>query len=298
MKTSSWPYSHITARTPFRWPNGAGLALYVAVGVEHYRLGGGHVENILEGVPQPDHVNTAWRDYGNRVGGFRLLDRLAERGVRPAVLLNTDAYDTAPELLQAARDAGAEMVAHGTSNSDCLADMAPHEERAYVQAVAERMRAVEGMAPRGWSSPWLAHTDNTFDALAGAGYEYLLDLRMDDQPVTVPTASSPLLAIPYALELNDSSTMVGRRASAQDFAQMVIDEFDELLGASSQQAVVMSVVLHTFVSGVPFRLRALTRALDHILAHQDRIWLATPGEIADAASRDGVRPWGRIVGPH
>jgi peptidoglycan/xylan/chitin deacetylase (PgdA/CDA1 family) len=213
------------------------------------------------------------------VGAFRLLDRLAAHGIPPTVLLNTVLYDSAPDVPAAARAAGAEFVAHGHSNSDSLAGLDPDEELAYVDAVAGRIAEHEGARPGGWSSPWLTHTLTTPDALAEAGYRYLLDLRPDDQPVWLTTGAGPLLAIPYAAELNDSSTVIGRQASAAEFADMVVDEFDELRESADDQPLVMSLVVHSYISGVPFRLRRLSRALAHLAAHADDVWFTTPREI-------------------
>jgi peptidoglycan/xylan/chitin deacetylase (PgdA/CDA1 family) len=210
---------------------------------------------------------------------FRLLDRLAEHAVPPTVLLNTMVYDTAPAVVTAARRHGAEIVAHGITNSDSLAGLAEPEERAYLEAVARRIADEEGERPGGWSSPWLTHTERTLDLLAAGGYRYLLDLRPDDQPVWLTTASTPLLALPYALEINDSSSVIGRSASAGEFADMIVDEFDELLAAAEEQPLVMSIVVHSFISGVPFRLRRLSRALDHVRRHADRVWFTQPGAI-------------------
>jgi peptidoglycan/xylan/chitin deacetylase (PgdA/CDA1 family) len=276
-----YEFSPITERPSYRWPNGAGLALYVALGVEEYRFGAGLTEDIIPGASKPDMVNTSWRDYGNRVGGFRLLDRLASRGIAPAILLNTEVYDHAPALMKAAAEAGAEIVGHGLTNSDTLAGMKPEDELAYLRAVQERITDEQGFAAKGWSSPWLAHTDATLDLLPEAGFSYLLDLRMDDQPVWLKTRSGPFLALPYALELNDSSTLIGRQTTARDFATMIVDEFNELLAASRTQPLVMSIVVHSFISGQPFRLAALTEALDHIVSHREEIWLTQPGKIAD-----------------
>ena len=228
-------------------------------------------------MPAPDLVNTAWRDYGNRVGAFRLFDRLGEFGIAPTVLLNTDVYDSAPDVLDAARKHRAEIVGHGLSNSDSLADVP--DEGAYLRAVADRIHDAEGMAPGGWSSPWLTHTPATVDLLAAAGYRYLLDLRADDQPVWLRTGGGDLLAIPYSAEVNDSSTVIGRDVTARDFADMVVDEFDELLLAAQDRPLVMSVVLHSFISGAPFRLRALTRALEHVTSRSSEVWFTTPSEI-------------------
>ena len=266
------------------WPDGKRLAVYVAVGIEEYRFGEGHTEDLLPKSPH-DLVNTSWRDYGNRVGAFRLLDRLAAHGLPATVLLNTDVYRSAPAVLDHARRLGAEIVGHGISNSDSLADMTPAEQAAYVRQVADEIEEHEGVRPLGWSSPWLAHTPETTAVLADAGYRYLLDLRADDRPVALEGVD--LTAMPYALELNDSTTVIGRGASAAEFASMIIDEFDELLDASRERPVVMSIVTHAFISGAPFRLRQLTRALTHLAAHREEVWFTQPREIWRREHGDG-----------
>jgi hypothetical protein len=274
-----YDYSPITGRPAGRWPGDTRLAVYVALGVESYRFGDGQAEDLLPGVTAPDLVNASWRDYGNRVGAFRVLDRLADLSIPPTILLNTDVYDTAPEVPAAARRGGAEIVGHGISNSDSLAGRDQDDERSYLAAVAARIAAEEGAPPGGWSSPWLTHTASTIDQLAATGYDYLLDLRLDDQPVWLNARGGPLLAIPYALELNDSTSIVGRGASARDFAEMIVDEFDELLEAAADQPLVMSVVVHSFISGAPFRLAQLTRALRHLTERGDGVWFTQPRHI-------------------
>ncbi len=276
-----YAYAPITRRPDYAWPNGARLAVYFALGIEEYVFGEGLTEDLFPGASKPDFANTSWRDYGNRVGGFRLIDRFAAHDIPLAILLNTEVYDHAPSLMDHARAAGAEIVGHGLTNSDTLAGRTAEDERAYLAAVAARIAAVEGAPPAGWSSPWLAHTETTPESLVETGYRYVLDLGMDDQPVWLATARGPLLHIPYALELNDSSTVIGRQASATDFERMIIDQFDEMLSSSSDQPLVMAVVVHSFISGQPFRLRALSRALDHIAARRHDCWLTTPGRIAE-----------------
>lgn len=283
--TAPWRYSALPARPAGRWPGGQKLALWVAVGVESYRPDEGLTEDILPRGAAPDLVNAAWRDYGNRVGAFRLFDRLSGFGIRPAVLLNTNVYDEAPDVLEAARAVKAEIVAHGLSNSDSLPAMPPGAEAGYVAETRARIAAEEGTPPDGWSSPWLAHTPSSLNSLAAAGYRYLLDLRLDDQPVWLSTGAGRLLAIPYAAELNDSTTMIGRLTEARDFAQMIVDEAEELL-SGGPQPVVMSVVLHSFISGQPYRLRALTDAFARLQARSSEIWFATPAEIHSAVLAD------------
>lgn len=282
-----YDYSPIHQRLPIAWPEGKKLAVYIAMGVEHYEFGQGQTENLLEGVPAPDLVNASWRDYGNRVGAFRLLKAFDRFEIPPTVLLNTGAYDSAPQLLDAIRHTGAEIVGHGVSNSHSLSTLNETEERSYLQAVASRIEAEEGTAPWGWSSPWLAQTENTLDLLGESGYRYVLDLRFDDQPILLNTRSAPLLAIPYALELNDSTSMIGRNVGAREFADMIIDEFDEMRQAAQEQPLVMSIVVHSFISGAPFRLRQLVRALEHLASHQGDVWFTQPRDIYRAVVSRG-----------
>ena len=278
-----YPYVPITRRTEGAWPNGTRLAVYFALGVEEYTFGAGLTENLLAGAPHPDYANTSWRDYGNRVGAFRILDHFQRAEVPLAVLLNTAVYEHAPALTRALSGAGCEIIAHGITNSDTLNGRGEADEAAYLTAVRDAIAAAEGSPPAGWSSPWLAHTANTVDLLHRTGYRYVLDLGLDDRPVWLATPTGRLLHIPYALELNDSSTAIGRLATGRDFATMIVDQFEEML-ASADQPLVMSVVLHSFITGQPFRLRAVAEALAHIAAQRDRVWLTTPGAICSAVA--------------
>lgn len=285
-----YDYDPIVGRAAPAWPAGKKLALYVAIGVEDYAFGEGQTEDLLAGVPAPDLVNASWRDYGNRVGAFRLLACLERSGIPPTILLNTNAYDSAPDLMKEARRLDAEIVGHGLSNSDSLTGLSEPAERSYLEAVARRVHLEEGAPPLGWSSPWLTQTEHTLDLLGESGYRYVLDLRLDDQPVWLRTRQAPLLAIPYALELNDSTSMIGRQLGAREFADMVIDEFDELLRAADDQPLVMSVVLHSFISGAPFRLRQLTRVMEHLAEHRDSVWFTQPRHIYDVVAGQAGHP--------
>jgi peptidoglycan/xylan/chitin deacetylase (PgdA/CDA1 family) len=275
-----YEHSSIFGRPAYDWPNGKRLAVYFALGIEHYAFNEGMVERLVPGIPEPDVLNTSWREYGNRVGAWRVLNAFTEYRLPLAILLNTAVYDEAPDLMAACREAGCEIVAHGYSNSEMLPGRSEAEEAAYIRGVTENIRKAEGAAPRGWSSPWIAETMVTPDILAETGYDYLLDWIMDDQPVWMKTRSRPILAVPYSHDLNDSSTVIGRNVGASEFADMIVDQFDEMLRSSADAPQVMPVILHSFISGQPFRLRALRRALDHIMKNADSIWFTQPGAIA------------------
>ncbi len=277
-----YAYSPLGRRTAFRWPNGARVALYFALGLEEYSLGEGLMENLVPGGAAPDVLNTSWRDYGNRVGAWRVLEAFRAQGWPLAILLNSAVCESAPELVSACRSQGSEFIAHGYSNSDTLAGLSESEEADYVRRVAQQIREATGATPAGWASPWIAETPHTPDILHECGYGYLLDWCMDDQPVWLKTRAGRMLSVPYSQELNDSSAVIGRQVSATEFSDMIVDQFDELCGAQDGQPVVMSVILHSFITGQPFRLRALRRALAHIQASREPLWVTQPGPIASA----------------
>lgn len=275
-----YAYSPIVRRAPFLWPNGARLAIYFALGLEQYAFGEGLTEDLVPGIAPPDVLNNSWRDYGNRVGAWRILDAFRQQGVPLAILLNSALCEHAPELIETCHAAGCEMIAHGYSNSDTMAGMAEADEAAYIRRVAAQMKELTGKAPAGWASPWIAETALTPDLLQEAGFGYLLDWCMDDQPVWMTTRGGRILSVPYSQELNDSSAIIGRHVGAEEFSGMIIDQFEEMRSTSGDQPLVMSVILHSFISGQPFRLRALRRALDHILKAGEPLWLTQPGAIA------------------
>jgi allantoinase len=254
--------------------------VYFALGVEHYAFGEGMTENLVSSMPHPDVLNTSWREYGNRVGAWRILQTFAGLGMPLSILLNSAVCEHAPDLVDAARAAGCEFIAHGYSNSDTLVGMSEEEECRYVDGVASQIASATGGRPFGWASPWIAETLHTPDILGEQGYGYVLDWCMDDQPVWLKTRKRPLLSVPYSQEINDSSTIIGRQASATDFAQMIVDQFDEMLETPGEEPLVMSVILHAFISGQPFRLRALRRAVQHIARHAANVWITQPGVIA------------------
>jgi len=273
-------YQPIVGRRQFEWPEGRRLALYVALNLEHYAFGEGLTEQLVPGGGEPDVLNYSWRDYGNRVGAWRLL-QLFERLALPAtVLVNSDLYDYAPELVGAFRARGDEIAAHGRTNSERQSDLAEDGERRLIIDATETIARHEGRRPAGWLGPWIAETHLTPDLLHEAGYEYLLDWCADDQPVWLATRGGRLLAVPYPQELNDSSAIIGRRVGAAEFADMIVDQFDEMLEQSTGEPLVMGIALHAYIVGQPFRLRHLRRALAHVASRRDAIWLTTAGAIA------------------
>jgi allantoinase len=282
---SRFDYRPITERSLQPWPGGQRLAVYVALNLEHYAFGEGLVEDLVPGIPAPDVLNNSWREYGNRVGAWRLAQMFERLSLPVTLLINSELYEACPQLVAAFRAQGAEIAAHGRTNSAHQAALAEADERALIEQVTRTIAQHEGRAPAGWLSPWIAETALTPDLLQEAGYRYLLDWCMDDQPVWMRTRGGRLLSVPYPQELNDSAAIIGRHVDVHDFATMVIDQFDEMLEQSRDRTpLVMGVALHAMIAGQPFRIRALRRAFEHIAAHRDRCWLTTAGAIAQAAA--------------
>ena len=276
-------YSPITERAHYEWPGGKRLAFYVAINVEHFHFGEGlgHTPSYL--TPQPDVRNYAWRDYGLRVGIWRLFDLLDELELPACLLVNSAVYDHAPQILERARVRGDEIVAHGRTNSERQGDLDESAERRLIADATSTITEHEGRSPRGWLGPWISETATTPDLLKEAGYSYVLDWPLDDQPVWLETRAGPLLAMPYPVEINDAPAMLTRHHTAADFTGMIVDQFDEMLRQSARQPLVCAVSLHTPIVGQPFRLAQLRRALEHIRSHLEggQVWFTRPEEIAD-----------------
>jgi hypothetical protein len=275
-----YDYSAITRRKPFAWPDGRRLAVYLGLNLEHFAFGEGLGAELAPGGPQPDVLNYAWRDYGNRVGAWRMIDTLDRLDLPTTVLANSAMYDYAPELMAAFRARGDEVAGHGRTNAERQSVLPEDAERALIAESTAAIARAEGAPPEGWLSPWIAESRATPDLLAEAGYRYTLNWCMDDQPVWMRTRAGRLLSIPYPQEVNDIPAIVARKDGAEAFADMIVDNFDEMLEQSEGQALVMGIALHPYLVGQPYRLRRLRAALAHVAGHRDRVWICRARDIS------------------
>ena len=291
-------YRGIHQRPSFTWPGGAKLAVYLGFNLEHFAFGDGLGACLGPASPQPDVLNYSWREYGNRVGAWRCLDLFDKLCLPTGALINTALYDHCPELVAAFVARGDEIIGHGHSNAERQAAYNEAAERDLLAACHARIQASSGTAPTGWLSPWISESRATPDLLAETGYRYTLNWCHDDQPVAMRTRSGDKLwSIPYPQELNDIPMIMARQLDGRDFADMIIDNFDEMLQQSQQQPLVMGIALHPYIVGQPYRLRHLRRALEHIVRARDNqgLWITTPGAIAShMIALDNAQPgvWG------
>lgn len=275
-----FPFSALPTRPTYAWPNGAKLAVLVVTNIEHfaYRRGLGS-DSAQIGAVQ-NQRNFAWRDYGNRVGIWTLLDTLDALGIPAAHNINSTVFDACPGIGPALVARGDEFIGHGRTNAERQDVLWEDDERRLIQESRDAILRHTGKAPEGWMGPYICETPVTLDLLKQEGFRYVLDWPADDQPFWMRTSDGPILSVPYSVEINDSPAMVFRQQSATDFERMIIDQFDELLEQSAKYPMVCSIVLHPFVVGQPFRLRAFRRAMQHVMGHKDRLWVTRPGELA------------------
>jgi allantoinase len=273
-------YAAITRRPDYGWPDGRRLAVYLGFNIEHFDFGAGLGAALGPRSPEPDVLNYSWRDYGNRVGVWRCLELFERLALPVGALVNTALYDYCPEVVAAFVRRGDELIGHGHTNSDHQGTLAEAQERALLEYCRARIARESGQAPQGWLSPWIAESPVTPDLLAETGYRYTLNWCHDDQPVRFATRSGATLwSIPYPQELNDVPMVVARQMDGRDFADLIVDNFDEMLDQCEAQPLVMGIALHPYVVGQPYRLRHLRRALEHIVNRRDRVWFTTPGRI-------------------
>jgi allantoinase len=278
-----FPYSPINRRPRFVLPGGARLALWVITNIEFFPLDRAMPGDAnerpkgAEGTPMVRHW--AQRDYGNRVGVFRLMDVLSRRGIRSTVALNADVCDHHPEIIEDCLKLGWEFMGHNRTNVERLNEVPPEKERELIVDCLDRIARATGTRPVGWLGSGLQETWNTLDHLAEAGCLYVADWVNDDQPYLMDLGGRTLVSVPYSYETNDTAAIVRSRYTPLEFERMICDQFDVLWREGEQSARVMAICLHPYVTGQPHRVAALERALDHILAH-DGVWKATGEEIA------------------
>ena len=228
-KHNRYDYSVIDERPDYSWPGGKRLAVCVTTNIEvyAYRKGTGW-DPAKKGEPQQQR-NYAWRDYGNRVGIWRLFDLFEDLKIPAAHNINSLLYEYHPEICDRIRKRGDEVVGHGRTNAERQGDLWELDERRLIDDVTQEFVRREGRPPKGWMGPAASESNVTPDLLKEAGYRYVMDWPADDQPFWLKTRAGPLLSVPYPAELNDSAAIIHRDGTARDFADMIVDGFDEMV---------------------------------------------------------------------
>jgi peptidoglycan/xylan/chitin deacetylase (PgdA/CDA1 family) len=284
--TERFDYSAWPDRPTGRWPNGARTALWIAPNIEHYEYLPEHirVRNPWPRMPHPDVLGYGLRDYGNRVGVWRMMELFDKLRVRCTVSLSMSVLDLYPRIADAMLERRWELMSHGLYNTRYHWGLSESEEREAIEACQAIHRRVVGSGLKGWFSPAGSNTLATPDLVAEAGIQYLCDLFHDDQPTPLKVRGGQALwSLPYSIEVNDFvAWRRGQEAAA--FAQMIRDHFDTLYAEGETRCNVMNIALHPFIMGQPHRIGHLADALEYVLSHDD-VWCATGSEIVDAFAR-------------
>jgi allantoinase len=274
-------YSPIIERKPLRWPNGARVAVWVIPNIEHFLFD--RPSTSITPVTTafvPDVLNYSWRDYGNRVGVWRMMEVMERHGVKGTVALNSDVCGHYPQIIEAGRKLGWEWMGHGNNNSTIISKQSEAEERALLRDVTDTIAKATGTKPRGWLSPALTETHRTPDILAELGYEYHCNWVNDEQPYPLRVRSGTLISMPYSIEINDIPAFLDMKQTPEAFARMICDQFDVLYEDGAKTGRVMAICLHPFLIGHAYRSKYFAKALEHIKSRQE-VWLTTGGEIVD-----------------
>ena len=288
MDHEHYDWSPLNAQRPaLRWPDEARVALCVIVTLEHmeWRAPDGHfqVANLAGGYgpsPFPDVTRWSHREYGHRVGIFRLLETLKAYGVKPTVAMDALTAEHYPFLVRHCQSLECEIMAHGVSVSRIItSNMAEADERAEIRASIDALTRATGAAPLGWLGPEYGESSRTPELLAQAGVGYVCDWVNDEQPYRLNTTQGDLLALPITLPVDDVNALWDRRVPIRRYIDMLKDSFDTLYRDGAANGRLLTLNLRPWLMGQPFRARYLRDALDYMTRRQG-VWMATGGEIA------------------
>jgi allantoinase len=276
--------SLIFERKPFSWPGGKTLAVWIIPNVEAWTYDSPaglttspNIRNIV-----PDVINYAWREYGIRVGLWRIADVLQSFGVRATVALNSSVCDTFPRAIEEMTKRHWELMGHGITNSQPLSSLSSSRaEKDVIRTTLSTIQKASGARPKGWLGPALAERLDTLDILAEEGVQFVGDWNNDDQPYRMKVKRGKMLSVPYCMELNDIGLFSRHGYTGEEYFRAIADQFETLYSESESLARVMGIPLHPFLVGQPLRIKYFQRAIAH-MKKMDRVWFATGSEIAEA----------------
>lgn len=278
-----YDWSMLADRKPVEWPNGKRLALWVNLSLQHFPL-----DQKGQPFPPPGGMTTSYpdlrhytlRDYGNRVGVFRVFKALDAYGVHASCAMNARLAERAPYLLDRVVERGHELLCHGWDmDTPHFGGMDRDAEAEIIARSLGVLREASGQAVRGWLSPGKSQSGNTPALLAEHGIEYMGDWINDDMPFAFRTPRGEITAMPLSTELEDRFIIMANGHSETEYADQIMDACDFLLAEAREEGGrMLALNLHPWMVGQPHRIGALERALDHIMARGE-VWTAMPSEI-------------------
>lgn len=285
MDHTLYPWSNLMERKAVTWPGEKPIALWITVALEYFPLtpndgpfrAPGHMVT-----PYPDYRTFTTRDYGNRIGVFRIMKMLQALGLKASAPMSVEAAKRYPALLEAVKACGWEVIGHGLDmNHIHYGGMDAGAEEKQITDCLENLEALMGKKPSGWLSPARSESEITLPLLAKHGIQYVCDWVNDDMPYTVTTEDGPVAAMPHTMELEDRQLMVTLGQNEETYAEQILAAFDLLKReAKTKGGRILHLSLTPYVIGQPFRIHILKSILSKLSESGD-IWSATGSEILD-----------------
>ena len=275
-----YPWSAIHERKPVIWPGGKSVAVWICVSLEWFPIepsdtpfrAPGHMQTAY-----PDYRHYSAREYGTRVGLYRLLDTFAKAGVRASIATNGAIAERYPQIIADIVAGGHEIIGHSTDMNGTIASGLPVEdERALISQSLDTLEQVSGRRPKGWLSIARSQSWNTLELLKDTGVQYCCDWVNDELPYRF---TNGLINLPLNHELSDRQIITVQQQSADSYAQQMRDAFDWLAGEGAGRVLPLHIT--PYIMGLPYRISALEDLLCDLVA-RPQAWTATGSEIVDA----------------
>ncbi len=278
-----YPWSALKDRPPFAWPGGKRVAVWICVSLEWFPIIPANTPFRAPGhmvTPYPDYRHYTSRDYGTRVGFYRLLDAFAGAGVTVSVACNSAIADRYPQVIADIRAVGHEIIAHSTDMNGAIATgLSEADERALITGSLDMLERASSVRPRGWLSIARSESWATPDLLRDAGLTYTCDWVNDELPYRF---NNGIINLPLNHELSDRQVITVQQQSADSYAEQLRDACDWLSAEADAQngGRMLPIHLTPYIMGLPYRIGALEGLLADLTARADT-WFATGGEIVD-----------------
>lgn len=281
-------WSALPYRKPLRWPNGASVAVCILVNIEHYDLDqpdGSFTPASIPGGrgrgPAPDIAIYSLRQYGPRVGIFRVIDVLDRYGVTATAAIDAASAIAYPRIVDECKARRWDFVAHGLSATQAITSrMSEDDEREYIKSALAIVTERTGQTIGGWSGIDSCESERTPRILCELGVKYIFDWPNDEQPYRLNVPPGDLIALPTLLELDDVYAHWHRRVTIWRWQRMVEEAFDTLSNDGKKSGRLLVLSLHPWLIGQAHRIQALNDVLSFI-TKQRGVWLATGAEIHD-----------------
>ncbi len=279
--TDRIPYQAIVDRPKLQLPDSARIAVWVIVNVEEWRIEKPMPRTVLPppmGQPLlPDVPNWSWHEYGMRVGFWRQYRALTDRHIPVTMAISANVCHSCPRVASAGLEAGWEFMGHGYLQGPMHA---LDDQRQAIARSVETIAEFCGEPPRSWESPGLTETEETLDLLSEHGIDYVADWVIDDLPQDIETPSGRITTIPYSVETNDIVVYALQQHRSEELLRRGIDQFDRLYREGAENARIMAISLHPYITGVPHRIRYVEELLDYVAGHEGVAWM-TASQIGD-----------------